>query len=164
MLSSPLTMATCSSLESTPILRSIVAWAMEPRMSWRHSRQSNETDSVNRATSAPRSPRNLPLRETGELFFMPLFASESVTNTPESHAGKADRKERRCMGMHGSSGCELRRRGRKKGRWRFRATLLSPVPNDLLGYNLKQQVHCQLQEGTEKDNVTGWRAAGILPA
>jgi len=26
--------------------------------------------------------------------------------------------------------------GRKKGRWRFRATLLSPVPNDLLGYML----------------------------
>src|SRR5216117_3524426 len=95
MVSSPLTMANCSSLESTPILRSIVAWAMEPRMSWRHSRQSNETDSVNRATSAPGSPRNLPLRESGELFFIPLFAPESARNTPESHAGKADTKLRR---------------------------------------------------------------------
>src|SRR2546428_4854771 len=92
MLSSPLTMANCSSLESTPILRSIVAWAMEPRMSWRHGRQSNEMDSVNRATSAPGSPRNLPLRESGELFFMPLFAPESLRNRPESHAGKADRR------------------------------------------------------------------------
>src|SRR5438128_7202872 len=86
MLSSALTMAICSSFVSTPILCSIVACAMEPRMSWRHNRQSNEMDSVNRATLAPGSPRNLPLRESGELFFMPLFAPEFVRDRPESHA------------------------------------------------------------------------------
>ena len=48
-----------------PIFFSIVAWAIEPRMSWRHSRQSNEMDSVNRTTSASGPPANRLLRETG---------------------------------------------------------------------------------------------------
>src|SRR2546430_7649550 len=90
MSSSPLTMAICSSLVSTAIFLSIVACAMEPRMSCRHNRQSNEIDSVKRATSAPGAPRNLPLRETGKLVFILPFAPESGTNNQESHAGKGD--------------------------------------------------------------------------
>ncbi len=46
------------------------AWTSEPRMSCRQSRQSNEMDSVNCATSAAGPPANRPLRETGEIFFM----------------------------------------------------------------------------------------------
>src|SRR2546422_10402033 len=73
MSSSPLTMAICSSRVSTAIFLSIVACAMEPRMSCRHNRQSNEMDSVKRATSAPGAPRNRPLRETGKfVFILPL--------------------------------------------------------------------------------------------
>src|SRR5438094_427846 len=82
-------MALCSSGERMPIFFSIVAWAIEPRMSWRHSRQSNEMDSVNRTTSASGPPANRLLRETGALFFMRLTALESATVAPESHAGKA---------------------------------------------------------------------------
>ena len=51
------------------IAETLRAWAMEPRMSCRHNRQSNEIDSVNRATSAPGPPANRPLRETGAIFF-----------------------------------------------------------------------------------------------
>src|SRR6185503_8219156 len=68
--SSPLTIARDSAVVSTPIAFSIVACAIEPAMSWRHSRQSKEMDSENAATSAPGSPAKRPLRETGEYFFM----------------------------------------------------------------------------------------------
>ena len=67
--SRPFTMARNSALVSTPIFCNIVAWAIEPRMSCCHSRQSKEMDSVNCATSAPGPPANRPLRETGECLF-----------------------------------------------------------------------------------------------
>ena len=53
-----------------PAFRSIVAWAIDPAMSCRQSRQSKEMDSVNCATAAAGPPANRPLRETGEVFFM----------------------------------------------------------------------------------------------
>ncbi|MNQ66891.1 hypothetical protein D3C85_813930 [compost metagenome] len=37
---------------STPTLASMVAWAMEPMMSWRYRRLSNSTEAVKRATKA----------------------------------------------------------------------------------------------------------------
>ena len=77
MASRPLMMARNSRWVSTPILRSIVAWAIEPGMSCRQSRQSKEMDSVNCATSAAGPPANRPLRETGEVFFM-RFALANV--------------------------------------------------------------------------------------
>src|ERR1041385_5687983 len=59
---------------------------MEPRMSCSHSRQSNEMDSVKRATSAAGPLANRPLRETG--FFLIFKRAECAVNSSESHAGK----------------------------------------------------------------------------
>ena len=59
---------------------------MEPRMSCSHSRQSNEMDSVKRATSAAGPLANRPLRETG--FFLVFKRAECAMNKSESHAGK----------------------------------------------------------------------------
>src|ERR1041384_2528779 len=72
-----------------PIFLSIVACAMEPRMSCCHRRQSNEIDSVNRAASAAGVPENRPPLEMGKGFFMRCYGEESVGNRIESHAGKA---------------------------------------------------------------------------
>jgi glutamine synthetase type III len=64
-------MIACSSFfVRTPILQSISAWAIEPRMSCRHRRQSKEMDSVNWATSALTLLAKRPLRETGDLLFI----------------------------------------------------------------------------------------------
>src|SRR5688572_8449044 len=70
-LSTPV-MSLNSALVSKPTLCSMVACAMEPRISCSHSRQSNEMDSVNAATSAEGPDLKRPLRETGLDFFMPL--------------------------------------------------------------------------------------------
>ena len=63
--SSPRAMAFNSSPLSSPACLSIAACARDPWMSCRHNRQSNETDSVNRATSAAGPPAKRPLRQTG---------------------------------------------------------------------------------------------------
>ena len=78
MDSSPRMMAPASLFDSTPILRSMAAWASEPRMSCRQSRQSKEMDSVNCATSAPGPRAKRPLRETGEIFFICWSSSFSL--------------------------------------------------------------------------------------
>ena len=83
--SSPFTIARNSAFVSTPIFCSISACAIEPRMSCRHSRQSNEMDSVNRATSAPGPLANRPLRDTGDVFFMLTISPECAPNRVESH-------------------------------------------------------------------------------
>ena len=56
----------------------MAAWASEPRMSCRQSRQSKEMDSVNCATSAPGPRAKRPLRETGEIFFICWSSSFSL--------------------------------------------------------------------------------------
>ena len=83
--SSPRRMAPNSARLSNPAARSIVAWALEPRMSCRHSRQSNEMDSVKSATSAAGLPAKRPLRETGEVLFMRFNCAECAPKRPESH-------------------------------------------------------------------------------
>ena len=45
-------------------------------MSWRHNRQSNEIDSVNRATSSAGPPEKRPLRDTGTLFLLRFKRAE----------------------------------------------------------------------------------------
>ena len=70
MASSPRIIARNSRWVRHPASRSIVAWAIDPAMSCRQSRRSNEMDSVNCATAAAGPPVNRPLRETGEVFFM----------------------------------------------------------------------------------------------
>src|SRR6266700_2441880 len=62
---------------------------MEPRRSCSQSRQSNETDSVNAATSAAGPPAKRPPRETGALCFVRFTRDEFAAGTRESHAGKA---------------------------------------------------------------------------
>ena len=58
-------MASNSSPLSSPACLSIAVCARDPWMSCRHNRQSNETDSVNRATSAAGPPAKRSLRQTG---------------------------------------------------------------------------------------------------
>src|SRR5437867_562340 len=127
---------------------------MEPRMSWRHSRQSNEMDSVNRATSAPGSPRNLPLRwvyhDGPRLRVHSGRNNSSLQNTVllSKRADEAVPAPLDARSAVAANGKWIS--GRKKGRWRFRATLLSPVPNDLLGYMLKIASSMPISGGTEK--------------
>ena len=68
-----------------PVCRSIVAWAIDPAISCRQSRQSNEMDSVNSATAAAGPPANRPLRETGVVFFMRFTRLECATKPRGSH-------------------------------------------------------------------------------
>src|SRR5260221_546532 len=70
MASNPSWMDSSSAWVNKPAFCSIVAWATEPRMSCRQSRQSKEIDSVNRATSAAGPLENRPLRETGDFLFI----------------------------------------------------------------------------------------------
>src|SRR5438045_1334657 len=58
---------------------------MDPRMSYRHSRQSNETDSVKRATSAAGPASNRPLRQTGGVSFIAFNAAECASKNSECH-------------------------------------------------------------------------------
>src|SRR5260370_20251656 len=76
----------------------MAACAMDPRMSCRHSRQSKETDSVNRATSADGPAAKRPLRDTGGLFLGRFNVAESAWNESESHAkvGQASRLPQYC--------------------------------------------------------------------
>src|SRR3954469_9604894 len=73
-----------------PIFCSMPACAMEPRISWRQSRQSNPMDWVNWATSDAGPDSKRPLRETGdagEVFFI-LKLGNCAEERCGSHAGK----------------------------------------------------------------------------
>jgi hypothetical protein len=66
----------------------MVAWAIEPAMSCRQSRWSNDMDSVNCATAWLGPPANRPLRDMGELFFMRFNSAECATRRAGSHFEK----------------------------------------------------------------------------
>ena len=72
-----------------------MAWAMEPWMSCRQSRQSKEMDSVNWATSAAGPPAKRPLRETGGGLrahdpFFSVKGPERKGNFPEQFPSTTD--------------------------------------------------------------------------
>src|SRR5882762_4295070 len=71
-----------SLLVSSPTFSNMVAWATEPRISCAQSLQSKEIDSVKSATSSAGPEANLPLRETGELFFL-RFKTPEICGQPE---------------------------------------------------------------------------------
>jgi hypothetical protein len=60
----------------------MVAWAFDPAMSCRQSRQSKETEAVYAATSAAGPPEKRPLRETGEVSFTRFKARRMCDETP----------------------------------------------------------------------------------
>ena len=88
MASSPWMIARSSRWVRSPACRSIVAWAIDPAMSCRQSRRSNEMDSVNSATAAAGPPAKRPLRDTGVVCFMRCARLECAPKRRGSHCQK----------------------------------------------------------------------------
>ena len=82
-------MACSSRAVSKPTFRSIVACAIDPAISCRQSRQSNEMDSLNLATLGAGPPEKRPLRDTGLDFDSIFKRCKLCAKNTKSHATKS---------------------------------------------------------------------------
>jgi hypothetical protein len=73
----------------------MVPWAIEPAMSCLQSRQSNEMDSVNRATFAAGPSEKRPLRETGTVFCLDFTRIQRAGLALKSHVSNQNADLRR---------------------------------------------------------------------